>query len=100
MINNDLDLKKIGITQSTRIKRNLPVERIVEDIVLNKEGKIGLNGAVMVDTGQFTGRSPLDRFIVKDKLTEETVWWGTINIPFDCNKFDSLHKKISNYLNI
>ena len=68
MTNNDLDLKNIGITQSTRIKRNLPVESLIEDIVLNKEGKIGLNGAVMVDTGQFTGRSPLDKYIVDELI--------------------------------
>ena len=64
MTNNDLVLKINGITQSTRIKRNLPVEGLIEDIVLNKEGKVGLNGAVMVDTGQFTGRSPLDKYIL------------------------------------
>ena len=55
---NDLGLDKLGITQEGKIKRNLPVECLIEDIVLNKEGKIGMNGAVMVDTGLFTGRSP------------------------------------------
>jgi phosphoenolpyruvate carboxykinase (ATP) len=56
-------------------------------------------GAVAVNTGEFTGRSPMDRFIVKDEITEDKVWWGDINIPFDSNKFDALHKKVIAYLN-
>ena len=40
------------------------------------------HGAIAVNTGKFTGRSPEDRFIVKDDLTENSVWWGPINKPF------------------
>jgi phosphoenolpyruvate carboxykinase (ATP) len=54
-------------------------------------------GALAINTGKFTGRSPKDRFIVKDKKTNETVWWGDINIPFEEDKFDSLYKKIVAY---
>ena len=54
---NHLGLDKLGITQTEGIKRNLPVERLIENIILNKEGTIGMNGAAMVDTGLFTGRS-------------------------------------------
>ncbi len=56
-------------------------------------------GAIAVNTGEFTGRSPMDRFIVKDEITEDKVWWGNINIPFDSDKFDALHKKVIAYLN-
>ena len=99
MTNNNLDLKIIGITQSTRIKRNLPVERLIEDIVLNKEGKIGLNGAVMVDTGQFTGRSPLDRYIVDEASSSQNIWWGDVNRKISNVIFDELYEKIINYYN-
>lgn len=44
------------------------------------------------------GRSPQDRFIVKDAITEDKVWWGNINIPFESDKFDALYKKVTNYL--
>ena len=56
-------------------------------------------GAIAVNTGEFTGRSPLDRFIVKDEITKDKIWWGNINIPFDSDKFNALHKKVIAYLN-
>lgn len=56
------------------------------------------SGALAVNTGEFTGRSPKDRFIVKDELTEEKVWWGDINIPFNEDDFEKLYRKVSNHL--
>ena len=56
-------------------------------------------GALAVNTGEFTGRSPMDRFIVKDGITEDKVWWGDINIPFESEKFDALYEKVIAYLN-
>ncbi len=55
-------------------------------------------GAITVDTGEFTGRSPKDRFIVKDAITEDAIWWGDINIPFDSEAFDKLYDKVIDYL--
>ncbi len=55
-------------------------------------------GAITIDTGAFTGRSPKDRFIVKDEITENAVWWGDINIPFAPRHFDALYNKVVNYL--
>lgn len=57
------------------------------------------NGTLVIKTGEFTGRSPQDRFIVKDAVTKEKVWWGKINIPFDPNDFDQLEKRVLAYLN-
>lgn len=62
-------------------------------------GKEAASGALAVNTGEFTGRSPKDRFIVKDNLTEKKVWWGDINLPFEPSKFDALYKKVITYLN-
>ena len=56
------------------------------------------SGAIAVDTGEFTGRSPKDRFIVEDDITRNAVWWGNINIKFDANKFDKLQNKLSDYM--
>ena len=56
------------------------------------------HGAIALNTGKFTGRSPEDRFIVKDSLTSDAVWWGPINKPFDAGKFQQLKKKMCNYL--
>jgi phosphoenolpyruvate carboxykinase (ATP) len=55
-------------------------------------------GAINVKTGKFTGRSPKDRFIVKDAITEDAVWWGDINIPFSPEKFDRLYDDVVEYL--
>ena len=49
-------------------------------------------------TGEFTGRSPKDRFIVRDEITEDSVWWGNINIPFEPAKFDELYNRVTEYL--
>ena len=62
-------------------------------------GKEASSGALAVNTGEFTGRSPKDRFIVRDSITEDKVWWGDINIPFDSEAFDRLYDKVINYLN-
>jgi phosphoenolpyruvate carboxykinase (ATP) len=51
-----------------------------------------------INTGEFTGRSPKDRFIVKDDITKDKVWWGDINIPFSSDKFDKLYDKVTAYL--
>ncbi|NJB36781.1 phosphoenolpyruvate carboxykinase (ATP) [Croceivirga sp. JEA036] len=56
-------------------------------------------GAIAVNTGEFTGRSPKDRFIVKDTITEDKIWWGDINISFEPAAFDKLYDKVINYLN-
>ncbi|MEE1961292.1 phosphoenolpyruvate carboxykinase (ATP) [Allomuricauda taeanensis] len=72
----------------------------LHDITLEKGmGKEASSGALAVNTGEFTGRSPKDRFIVKDAVTEDKVWWGDINIPFDSEKFDRLYDKVIQYLN-
>ncbi len=71
----------------------------LHDITISKgEGKETVFGAIAVNTGEFTGRSPMDRFIVKDEMTKDDIWWGDINIPFDSNKFDKLYNKVVDYL--
>ncbi len=64
----------------------------------NNIGKESDSGALAIDTGEFTGRSPMDRFIVRDEVTQNEVWWGDINLPFDPNKFDKLYDKVVDYL--
>lgn len=72
----------------------------LHDLTIDKDmGKEASSGSLAVHTGEFTGRSPMDRFIVKDSITEDKVWWGNINIPFDSEKFDKLYDKVIAYLN-
>ncbi|MBL3655673.1 phosphoenolpyruvate carboxykinase (ATP) [Fulvivirga sediminis] len=88
------DLKHTGVNTSEKVYWNQTPAELVELALANGEGQLADNGALMCDTGSFTGRSPKDRFIVKDSLTENEVWWGDINIPFDEDKFDLLHQKM------
>lgn len=77
---------------------NLQPSELVEESILLGEGVLTDTGALAIDTGEFTGRSPADRFIVKDSITENTVWWGNINKPFDSGKFDALFNRAAAYL--
>ena len=67
-----------------------------ETIRLNR-GKLTANDVLCINTGNFTGRSPEDRFIVKDTKTSDKVWWGNINKPYDNQDFKNLKKKLIKY---
>ncbi|MEL6919229.1 MAG: phosphoenolpyruvate carboxykinase (ATP), partial [Bacteroidota bacterium] len=72
----------------------------LQEITIRKNmGKETSSGTLAVNTGEFTGRSPKDRFIVKDTITKDKVWWGDINIPFAPEKFNALYDKVIAYLN-
>ncbi|MGB2461025.1 MAG: phosphoenolpyruvate carboxykinase (ATP), partial [Flavobacteriaceae bacterium] len=72
----------------------LSADELTKKTVEKKQGTISDTGALVVQTGKFTGRSPKDRYLVKDNMTSERVWWGDINIPFSPQDFDSLYKKM------
>ena len=92
-----ISLNDYGIA-NTQIHYQLSPEEL-HQITLDKGlGKEASSGALAVNTGEFTGRSPLDRFIVKDEITAAKIWWGDINMPFEPAKFDALYKKVTKYL--
>ncbi|TRW26594.1 phosphoenolpyruvate carboxykinase (ATP) [Flavobacterium zepuense] len=90
-------LNEIGINDAT-IRYQLTPEEL-HDITIEKgQGVETSTGALAINTGEFTGRSPQDRFIVKDSITEDKVWWGNVNLPFNSDKFDALYNKVTAYL--
>lgn len=92
-------LQPLGFTRTTGpVHLNLTPAELVEQALRRGEGTLTDTGALMADTGKFTGRSPKDRFVVRDHNTEDSVWWGDINIAFDADKFDQLHAKMVQYL--
>ncbi|WP_192820784.1 phosphoenolpyruvate carboxykinase (ATP) [Rufibacter sp. LB8] len=93
-----MDLKSLGINQAKEIAWNLTPAQLVEEALKNNEGYLTDTGALMCDTGKFTGRSPKDRFVVKDENTENSVWWGDVNIAFAPEKFDALYQKMVAFL--
>ena len=91
-------LEKLNLN-TNNIHYQLSPEEL-QDITIDKGmGREASSGALAVNTGEFTGRSPKDRFIVKDEITKDKIWWGDINIPFDSEKFDALYDKVIAYLN-
>ena len=100
--NNDVsatqDLGYLGFSASLKSHFNLSPERLTEISLEKGMGRLTDNGTLAINTGEFTGRSPKDRFIVKDSITSEHVWWGDVNIPFDSAKFQALKKKLVTYL--
>ena len=78
---------------------NLSPAELVEDTIINGQGVLTDTGAIAIETGEFTGRSPKDRFVVCDEKTENSVWWGDINIKFSTEKFDALYNRMKAYLN-
>ncbi len=77
-----------------KVNNNLSPAELTEAALNRGEGVLADSGALASDTGEFTGRSPKDKFCVKDSKTENTVWWGDINQPFDSDNFDSLLNKV------
>jgi phosphoenolpyruvate carboxykinase (ATP) len=77
---------------------HLSSEELIEEAVKNNEGVIASNGAFSTSTGERTGRSPNDRFIVQESTTSDLIDWGDINKPFESDKFDLLWDKVDAYL--
>lgn len=91
-------LEYLGIQSAKKIHWNLSPAELIEEALKNKEGNLADTGALMCDTGKFTGRSPKDKFIVKDAITKDAVWWGEINIPIEPHYFDKVLSKMADYL--
>ncbi len=89
----DLGLKNVAAAYW-----NLTPAELIEETILNGQGALTDTGALAIDTGEFTGRSPKDRFVVCDAKTENSVWWGDINIKFTPENFDKLYGKVTSYL--
>lgn len=73
-------------------------DELIKQILSRKEGKLSSTGALVIHTGKFTGRSPKDRFIVKDDKTREMVNWNDINQPISPAHYDHLSAKIDRFL--
>ena len=96
---SNLSLMELGITQDTNIYQNLPVESLIEETLLNGEGVMGIKGAVMVDTGAYTGRSPNDKFFVDEPSSSDHLWWGPVNRKVSEDVFNELYRKVTGYYN-
>ncbi|MFD0861997.1 phosphoenolpyruvate carboxykinase (ATP) [Sungkyunkwania multivorans] len=92
-----LNLDGYGIKNATA-HRNLPAEELQRITVEKGMGVEIANGTLAINTGKFTGRSPQDRFLVKDEYTDGKVFWNKINKPISTENFDKLQNEVVKYL--
>jgi phosphoenolpyruvate carboxykinase (ATP) len=91
-------LVKFGLQNTDNIHYQSTPEELVQDTLRLGEGTLTDTGALAIRTGEFTGRSPNDKFTVKDETTGDTVDWNNFNIPIEEKYFHIIHKKIVDHL--
>ena len=92
------NLDYLNIKQYKKVYRNLSIPELMEFAIKRGEGILSDKGALVVNTGKYTGRSPKDRFIVKDEITEADLNWNDVNLPIDADKFEKIHEEVLEYL--
>ena len=97
MATTDYDVTKYGIMDAN-VQWNLTPEKLQQITLELGMGTETDNGTLAINTGKFTGRSPQDRFLVKDEYTRDRVWWGRINKPISPENFDKLYDEVVKYL--
>jgi len=85
---------KSALTETLKLN----TEELIDAAIKNGEGVLAANGALSLETGERTGRSPNDRFIVQEDSTSSLIDWGEINKPFNADKFNALWEKVDAYL--
>lgn len=94
----DASLDAVKLEDVGRAHWNLPPAKLILQTLLRGEGVLTNTGALSVDTGEFTGRSPKDRFIVDDRTTHDDVDWGAVNQPLSSEHFARLHEDMTAFL--
>jgi len=91
-------LENHGLSQLRRVYWNLPTPALYEEIIHRSEGRLSHLGPVMVSSGKHTARAAADKFVVREETTENHVWWGQYNRPFNPESFSMLHARLQGYL--
>lgn len=95
---SDYGLAHHGLSNLNRVYWNLPIEALYEEAIFRSEGKLTLQGPLVVNTGKHTARAASDKFVVREPSTEEHIWWGQYNRPYAAEKFDELFSRVQGYL--
>ena len=86
-------LESMGFLNLEAVHWNSGAPQLIEQAIQRNEGILSQGGSLVVRTGQFTGRSPKDKYIVRDSITEDAIDWGAVNQPLSPEQFDSLRAK-------
>src|SRR5687768_3683009 len=93
-----VELADLGIKPGGGLYRNLGAPQLYELSVKRNEGLIAESGALVVETGQHTGRSPGDKFVVRRPEYADKIWWGPVNQPVEPERFADLYGRVTDYL--
>ncbi|SKA83746.1 phosphoenolpyruvate carboxykinase (ATP) [Caloramator quimbayensis] len=91
------ELNNLGLINFKNVYRNLSVCKLVENSILRGEGNLTLSGALNINTGKYTGRSPKDRYIVDSKEIHNDINWGDTNIAISEENFERLYARLLAY---
>jgi phosphoenolpyruvate carboxykinase (ATP) len=93
-----MDLTYLGLANLGSAHRNLTSPVLYEEAVRRHEGTVAHLGPLVVRTGQYTGRSAKDKYIVREPGSEDRIWWGKYNHPIEPDVFDGLRRRLAAYL--
>ena len=94
----DFNLSNQGMVNLRPAYWNLPTEALVEEAIFRNEGRVVMGGPLVAHTGKHTGRSANDKFVVRHTDSENNVWWGAYNRPFEEVKFDALYGRMLEFM--
>src|SRR5688572_6907297 len=93
-----IDLSEHGIDTHGEVRRNPTTSVLYTDALERHEGRLAEGGPLAVDTGRHTGRSPKDKFVVREPGSEGRIWWGDVNAELAEDRFESLREKVVAHL--
>ena len=91
-------LENLGLKNLGCVYRNLSIPQLVECAIVRGEGKLASNGALVVETGKYTGRSPKDRYIVDEPSSRDEIDWNNLNVPISEENFEKLYHRVRAYV--
>jgi phosphoenolpyruvate carboxykinase (ATP) len=101
-VHSNIGLENVGLkvtdVKGLTVHWNMEPAELYEHIVRNGEGVITKHGAVRILTGQYTGRSPKDKFFVEESTSKDLIWWGSVNQPITEEIFENLYEKVLDHL--
>ncbi len=94
----EFGLANHGLVHLDRVYWNLPTPALYEEAVFRKEGQVAFGGPFVVNTGKWSARAAQDKYIVREASTEDRIWWGEYNRPYDTEKFSALFARVQAFL--
>jgi phosphoenolpyruvate carboxykinase (ATP) len=94
----EYQLDRHGFINLGTVHWNLSTPLLYEEAIRRREGQLAHLGPLVVKTGHHTGRSPNDKFVVREPSTESEIWWSKVNQPYEEAKFDTMYRRLIAYM--